>query len=927
MDLLATNLPGQLRMLDVIRASLKRADAVALSVSFLRYSGLQLLIEDFKAFVHRGGHARILTSTYLGITQPEALRVLAKLPGIEVRLHLVQENNQGFHPKFFVFSGSETQCWVGSSNLSKGGLTTNIEANLQQSSPLAVQQTLAAFEVMWDRPDVFNLSDSLTDAYAKALLDAFVERQNSTLNIDWNRPSSSVTPRPNEAQKEALLQLKHLRDVGETKAVIIAAPGVGKTFLAAFDALAAGAQNVLFISHRLEHLTQAQRTFEVVFGGRKSSGLVYGNANEYRADLVFSTIQSAMSPELLNRRFDYVIVDEFHHASAPSYRRFLDHIRPGFLLGLTATPERQDGHEVLALCDYNIAYEVRLIEAINRAWLVPFHYFGIADTTVDYSASFWRSKRLDLEKVETALMLSERVDHILEHANEKGYDGAKRATVGFCAGRRHARFMASELVRRGFCAEALTGEDSLERRQAVYAALEDPVNPLQWLFVADLLNEGVDIPGINSLIFLRPTDSATIFIQQLGRGLRLSPQCEVLTVLDFVGHHKNAWLSLEALHDKHAPPGPTSIPDLDFTPPKHCEVIFDDLTLDVLRKVRAQTQKKRDVCIEVYRELRQEMGAPPFPVDLIGRQNSPSLGDFRAVFGSWLECRVVMGDAQPWERAIEKGSPAYELLAACERDWQQPRVYAYALLWSLCSENSNISSEYDEFFQRFPRWMAEYAPLNTSKVWETIEKKLPGLVKNEQFIPELINVFPDMETLRFHVEKRIQYTLEIYYRMRHGGTLRDPSQLVIHRAYSRPEAINYFGFQYDPATHNAGVITFKPNAPFPNDIVLITKIDTSGAKKEFHYQNRFENAETFHWQSQNKQRQDNASGRLMLDHQAQGRKIHLFVQSKSHSAAYYLGLVDVESVSGNAPMNVVFHLRTPVAPALFEVFEKSRELF
>jgi hypothetical protein len=486
--------------------------------------------------------------------------------------------------------------------------------------------------------------------------------------------------------------------------------------------------------------------------------------------------------------------------------------------------------------------------------------------------------------------------------------------------------MASELVKRGLCAEALTGEDSLDRRQAVYAALEDPTNPLQWLFVADLLNEGVDIPGINSLIFLRPTDSATIFIQQLGRGLRLSPECEVLTVLDFVGHHKNAWLSLEALNDKHAPPGPTSIPDLDFTPPKHCEVIFDDFTLEVLRKVRAQTQKKRDICSGVYRELRQEMGEPPFPVDLLGRQDAPLLGDFRAVFGSWLECRVLMGDAQSWERTIEKGSPAFELLAACERDWQQPRVYAYALLWALCNTHDDLSAAYEEFFTRFPRWMAEYAPLNTSKVWETIEKKLPGLVKNEQFIPELIDAFPDKETLRFHVEKRIQYTLENYYRMRHGGILRDPSQLVIHRSYTRPEVINYFGLQYDPAVHNAGVITFKSDGPFPDEIVLITKIDTSTAKKEFQYQNQFQGSQKFHWQSQNKQRQDNASGRFILDHQAQGRKIHLFVQSKSHSALHYLGLVDVESVSGNAPMNVVFHLRTPVSPALFEGFEGTNEL-
>jgi len=923
MNLLATNLPGQLRMLDVIRSGLKRADEVALSVSFLRFSGLQLLVDDLKAFAERGGRARFLTSTYLGITQPEALRVLAGLSGIDVRIHLAQEKNQGFHPKFFVFSGDKTECWVGSSNISKGGLTTNIEANLQQSNPLAVQQTLAAFEVMWERPDVFRLDESLTDAYAQALLDALVERQYRPLEIDWSRPHFSGRTRPNQAQIEALAQLKHLREVGERKAVIIAAPGVGKTFLAAFDAHAAAAKSVLFLSHRLEHLTQAQRTFGTVFGPKVSTGLVHGDSRQYRADLVFSTVQSAMAPELLGRSFDYVVIDEFHHAAAPSYQRLLREIEPGFLLGLTATPERQDGHDILAICDFNIAYEVRLIEAINRSWLVPFHYFGIADSTVDYSESFWRSKRLDLEKVETALMLSERVDHVLEHAIEKGFDGTHRATVGFCAGRRHAHFMASELIKRGYPAQALTGEDSLDRREEVYRALEDPSDPLQWLFVADLLNEGVDIPGINSLIFLRPTDSATIFIQQLGRGLRLSPDCEVLTVLDLVGHHRNAWLTMEALRDQNAPPGPTTVHELDFTPPQHCEVIFDDVTLEVLRKVRDQTRKKKDWCSDVYKEIRAEIGQPPFPVDLIGRQDVPSLGEFRAAFGSWLECRIAMGDAEAWEHKIKQGSPAHELLAGAERDWQQPRVYAYALLWGLCARPDNAALGYDEFFQRFPRWKVEHSPLHESNAWMSLEKKLSAAVEGERLREDVIDSFPDQETLRSHIEKRIQFTLEHYYRLRHGGTLRAPTELVVHRSYSRPEAINHFGLQYDPAVHNAGVITFKAGSPYPDDIVLITKIDTSSAKSDFQYQNRFEDPTRFHWQSQNKQTQDNASGRYILEHRAFGRRIHLFVQAKSHSSPFYMGVADVSSVSGNAPMNVIFQLRTPVTPELFELLAKS----
>ncbi len=906
-------------MLDVVRSGLRRADEVALSVSFVRFSGLQLLVDDLKALVARGGRARILTSTYMGITQPAALRVLATLEGVAVRVHVARQvgfQQVGFHPKFFVFSGDTMECWVGSSNLSKGGLTTNIEANLLQRDPQAVQQTLAAFEAMWERPDVFRLDEALTDAYAQALLEAYFAFPGA---MDVPRLPAGVArvATPNPAQIEALGQLERLRNVGESKAVVIAAPGVGKTFLAAFDARAAGAKTVLFLSHRLEHLTQARETFRKVYGLGAKTRLVYGDSREVSADLVFATVQSAVDSKLLERRFDYVIVDEFHHAAAPSYRRLLDQLQPRFLLGLTATPERQDGHDVLALCDFNIAYEIRLIEAINRSWLVPFHYFGIADTTVDYGASFWRSAKLDINKVENALMLEARVDHVLEHALEKGFDGRRRATVGFCAGRRHARFMADVLVRRGFCARALTGEDSLACRIEVYEALQDPNDPLEWLFVADLLNEGVDIPGINSLLFLRPTESATIFIQQLGRGLRLSPDCEVLTVLDFVGHHRNAWLTVATLMDQNAPPGPSTVQDLDFTPPKHCEVMLDDLTREILVKVRAQGRKKKEWCAESYRVLRSEIG-PPFPVDLLGRADVPELGDFRAAFGSWLDCRVAMGDAQDWEQRIDAGSAAHDLLMACERDWQQSRVYAYALLWALCRSPEDVNEGYEQFFRRFPRWMVEYAPLESTKVWQTLGKKLGRLVVGGTLRAEIYAAFPSGDVLCMQVERRIQYHLERNYRTRHGGTLRSPSALVLHRAYERPEIINHFGLQYDPALHNIGVIKFRAEAPCPDEIVLITKIDTSGAKTEFQYANRFEGADRFHWQSQNNQRQDNVGGRMILDHEQSQKTLRLFVQPRSHASPTYLGPVRVIAVQGSGPMNVTFGLQFSVPDAVME---------
>lgn len=959
----ASNIPGELRMLDVLRDRLRDSREIAISVSFLRYSGLGLIVDDLKAFVERGGRARILTSTYLGITQPEALQQLSKIAGVECRVHVAgftnlspTKGNTGFHTKLFIFNNGHKECWVGSSNMTKGGLVSNIEANLCHVEDIAVSAVGNVFDVLWNRLDVVPLSTKFTDAYALALServtapiqpmtprfeipeenafgdttaaipgmtsDAVVVTLSDVTPVRTDAyPTTNATiepkvealrtgcdiPRPNEAQVEALGKLHELRISGEVRAAVVAAPGIGKTFLAAFDAQQYGAKSLLFLSHRLEHLSQAHRTFARVFGSSRTYGSIYSGVDQSHADFVFATVQSASSNEtLLKRTFDYVIMDEFHHAEAPSYQRILETISASFLLGLTATPERQDGHDVLRLCDYNVAYEVRLVQAVNRGWLVPFHYFGVNDVMVDYSSIPWRSGRFDINALENALMLEERVDEILKHAEEKGYDGLRRATVGFCAGVRHAKFMAHSFCRRGFVALAITGENNLDYREEIYKRFENPADPLEWLFVADVLNEGVDIPAINSIIFLRPTESATIFIQQLGRGLRQSDDCEVLTVLDFVGHHRTAWLAIEALNDRDAGITASSIKELDFTPPKNCEVILDQRTLEILDKIRRHTQPKKDLCLDAYAVLLSE-SPRPYPLDLWGRDDCPDIGIFRTTFGSWIGLRRAAKDSEPWEDALSENQIAYKFLSALERDWQQGRVYSYALVWGLCAyPELEPLKAYDHFFERFPRWKIEYKPLAETKAWQTLEKKLSNLLDGKRLDQKIWTQIP-AERFLMEIEGRVRLTLEKDFKLRHGGILRLPSDLVVHRRYDRPEIINHFGEQYDPARHNFGVITFKKN------VVIITKLDTSSAMQAHQYSNSFIDDQTFAWQSQNQQRQDNPAGRLILDHKTNGNVLHLFVQSRSHEKSYYCGIVDVLDVEDNAPMNVKFRLHHPLS--------------
>lgn len=883
------NLPNDTRMLDVVRRGLASADDVRIAVSFTLCSGLGLLIDPIKELVERGGRVRLLTSTYLSVTQPEALETLLGLAGVETR---VQSGPIGFHTKFWWFgTAGAGECWAGSSNLSKGGLTTNLEWNLRTVEPTAMEATRTQFDVLWDRPDVGPLTAELLRRYTQAHR-AEPSRGNQPAFAHAS-DSDMVEVTPNEAQHEALASLEALRRRGERRAAVIAATGVGKTFLAAFDVQQSGVRNVLYVSHRLEHLMQAQRAFARVLGATHSLGVVGGGADQHYTDIVFITVASLRNrPELAARAFDYLVIDEFHHVEAPSYEALRPIREQAFLLGITATPERQDGHDVLEWCDWNVAYEVRLPEAIDRRWLLPFHYFGIADETVDFLRIPWRR----LEEVEAALSVEARVDHVLQHALERGFDGHRRATVGFCAGRKHATYMADAFVRRGRRAVAVLGDVTVERREEIYRRLADPDDPLEWVFVADVLNEGVDIPAINSVLFLRPTESSTLFLQQLGRGLRLCEGTEVLTVLDFVGHHRSAWLALEALH---APSGGGQRQEVadgyTIKPPAACEVVLQRRTREILAKVGRFRTKKAE-CDDAYRRLRAESGRPVRPVDLWNRKDVPDLSTFRQAHKTWLRCQESNDDAPAWADGLPATHIVRDFLKAVESDWQAPRVWPYALLWALCAVPDAPATGFQEFFRRWPQWRVEEAILDEADAWKTLERKLGHSLQGQRLDPRIRATLG--AGILAEVEGRILYTLASDHTKRHGGVLRSPDALNVFAQYARPDIVRHFGVHYDPARHNSGMLWFDDHG------VIITKLDTSGAVERHQYTNRFLTDRRFHWTSQNRMSTTNAAGQRVLQHEQNGVTLHLFVQPRSHRPALYMGRVRVMDATGDGPMAV-----------------------
>jgi len=790
------NLPQSPRMVDALRYGLTNSSEVSICVSFLRCSGLNLFLEELKTFLKKQGKIQLLTSTYLNITQPEALEVLMGLERVELRL---QDGSVGFHTKFYFFKNLDgsAYCWVGSSNLTKGGIAANIEWNLKHTDLSVIQDCKVNFHKLWSREDVFPLDQKILEKYREKY-----KRSKEKTTIAHHSKSlkeENEVCKPNAAQVEALRGLKNIRDKGFIRAVVIAATGLGKTFLAAFDAREVNAKSLLFIAHREEILNQAESTYKKVFREEIDPKILAGGKHLENANFVFATVQSlsqAKNRELIKRNYDYVVIDEFHHTAASSYQKILDVIQPKFLLGLTATPERQDGHDVLKICEYNIAYEVRLPEAINRGWLIPFHYFGVADESVNYENINWRSGKFDPTELEHALILEERVDEVLKHALEKGFDGNKRATVGFCAGVHHANFMADQFNLKGYTSESVTGKIKSEDRQKIYARFTDINDPLEWLFVADVLNEGIDIPEINSILFLRPTESSALFLQQLGRGLRPHPDIEVLTIIDFVGHHKNAWTSLKALNDPHRTLGSQNTYNLDITPPENCEIVLEEKTKEILVKIKNIASSKADICKEAYEKLRLELNHPPKPIDFAIRDDMPSMQEIRQAFGSWLDFKILMNDATNWERNAREIPCIYDFLRACEQDWQAQRVSPYVLLWGICRHPNNIAKGFEDFFIKFPHWMVE-KPENFDQktIFKTLRKKLSSFISEYALIYEIETELKRSQEFSQNIEDRILYTLHKDYLLRHCGILRCPEDLALYGQYKRPEIINHFGVQ------------------------------------------------------------------------------------------------------------------------------------
>ena len=537
--LLTNERSAGVKVLSSIIAELNSCEEFWFSVAFLTNGGLQSLLNTFKELQNQKIKGKILVSQYLNFTQPEALKRLLKFKNIELRIN----TNDNFHSKGYLFKkGEYYNLIVGSSNLTATALSTNKELNLKVSAKIdsyIIQKALLEFG------NDFKGSSIVDEAFITQYQTEYengkkFQAEYLFKQIEIN-PSGVRKIVPNEMQKEALTNLKKIRDEGKNKALLISATGTGKTFLSAFDAQEFKPNKLLFVVHRANIAEAALKTFKQVFGFKKEMGFYSGGRREQDKDFIFSTIQTISRTEHLEvfspDHFDYIIIDESHRAGADSYQKIVKYFKPKFLLGMTATPERTDGLDIFSLYDHNIAYEIRLQKALEIEILSPFHYFGVTDLSID--------GQLIEEKAEFNLLTSqERVDRIIENSLFYNCDDGNIRGLVFCSKVEEAKSLSEQFVKRGFKSIALSGESSDAQRNAAIDRLEsdDPADKLDYIFTVDIFNEGIDIPRVNQVIMLRPTQSAIIFVQQLGRGLRKAEGKEYLTVIDFIANYSNNFL-------------------------------------------------------------------------------------------------------------------------------------------------------------------------------------------------------------------------------------------------------------------------------------------------------------------------------------------------------------------------------------------------
>ena len=902
---LLTNGPSDPKLGAELRAELGSADRVDLLCAFVKWYGLRVLEVELRALRERGVALRVLTTTYMGATDRRALDRLVREFGAEVRVNYETQSTR-LHAKAWLFrrsSGYDTAD-VGSSNLSRAALLDGLEWNVKLAgshTPELLAKFEATFDSYWEDPS-FIRYDPDTDAERldEALAVAAGRQDRGTITF----ATSGLEVRAYPHQQEILERLAVEREVHDRhRNLVVAATGTGKTVIAALDyKRLAGRPSLLFIAHREEILRQSLRTYREVLADGSFGELYVGGSQPERWRHVFASIQSLSSygvHRLPAAHFEVVVIDEFHHAEASTYRRLLEHLSPKELLGLTATPERSDGLDVRSFFDGRTAAELRLWDALENDLLCPFHYFGVSDAT-DLSQLEWRRGDYDVRQLESLFTADDaRVRIVLRELRDKVLHPEKMRALGFCVSVKHAHFMAARFNQAGIPARAVSGESSRDERAAALQGLRD--GTVNALFAVDLFNEGLDVPDVDTLLLLRPTQSATVFLQQLGRGLRRTADKPVLTVLDFIGQQQRQFrfdLKYRALTGTSRRALERQLEQGFAFLPSGCELVLDVVAREVvLANVRRQLNLGRR---ELIAEIRSHGD-----LDLAGwlLESGRELTDVLRR-GSWTELRREAGlptpAAGPDEMALLRRTAAFAHVDDLER------VAMYTRLLTTTVRYDELSPRE----QRFAR-MLFFSFWRNGGGHTSYQQGLAALRAHPAVGQEVAELLALGIERAEHVTRALEAGLQ-------DVTLRTDARYSLEEVLA---ALDYCSLERLPSSFREGVLWVEEHQ---TDAFFVTlRKSEQDYSPTTMYKDYAISPELFHWESQNRTSTTSSVGRRYLDQRERGTHVLLLVRETKANAwggtqTYTcLGPATYVSHTGNKPIAITYRLRHPMTADLF----------
>ena len=857
-DVFLTNY-SDIKFLDKLKESISKCNSFEFSVSFIKSAGLVLIEKEIEEALSRGVSGKIITSTYQNFTDIGSLRTfyewMKKYPNFSCHLDFNCFGDNGYHSKGYLFEyDNEFEFIVGSSNITRFALLKNIEWNVSLISKEkfnSLNKAIEEFDDLWAR--TLPLSEDVIEKYRHAL-DFAIERW----DMDYFNPDGTDI-KPNAMQRRALKELARNRNMGVKRSLVIAATGSGKTYLSAFDAKNYWPKRLLFIVHRDQILIEAKKTFQKVFGAERSYGFFTGKEQNLDCDFLFAT-NSMISRHLDlfdKKEFDYIVLDECHHASAETYKKIMKYFEPGFMLGLTATPERMDNQDIFALFENNVPFELRLRDAIINDLVVPFHYYAIRDEFLDYSTE---------DKAKIAKNISENINVEFISSQIEKYKKAneKLKCIAFCTSIDHAKLMAEKFRSIGYGAISLVGTNNTGERIKAFEDLKNESNPLEIICTVDILNEGIDIPALNMVLFLRPTESSTIFLQQLGRGLRKYENKEYLTVLDFIGNNyqRSVQIALalgtlgKTVYAEKAYLKDLIRTDFESLNIEGLKIFFDELSkVEVINHLDNVNFNRKDFLQKDYENFKSYLGKETYPthMDYLDSDIAPDLMRF-------MKSKISSGKNRSYytflSKINEEGLPLFnkeevEFIDTLSDMLPLVRIDEYLIVKGMLNDN-----------------LTDYKTLigyNSKVTKETLDNAYYLLKKNNIIVNDKLNLKSIRDELNIYLNDLLNY-----------GITREKNEFGEYEGKFKLYR-NYYKEQIQmvrlrEATMSVKGTEFDTTANVTYCYVNLHKDEK--IKGGLKFKDKFLSSGNFQWESEKNTTKKNATGKKILN----TKVVHLFIR-------------------------------------------------